>query len=127
MTDPKWLGNTNKTRMKRSIKHETRLAKDLGGKRLAQSGGKLWSKQAGETKTEGGDLTTAEFLFEHKRTEKGSLSVKREWLGKVREGARSKMKEPGLILTFERGREPPDDWILIPKAVFEKLMKNQGK
>lgn len=117
---PRWL-DPNYDKYKRSKKHEVRLANRLGGRRLPRSGGLPCSKW--DKTTEGGDLANEGFLFEHKRTETKSMSLKVDWLKKVTDGARAKMKDPAMILTFERGLKIPKDWVLIPLEVFEALVK----
>lgn len=72
-------------------------------------------------------MTIPEFHLEHKRTEKGSMAVKLDWLQKVSMAARCCSKEPGLIVTFEKGLQKPEDWILIPLATFQRLLeRNDG-
>jgi hypothetical protein len=132
----KWL-DPNADRARRSNQNERRLAKRLGGKRIARSGGKLWSSRlkgasargkginlAGVSgTTEGGDVAVKEFHFENKRTINKSMSVQRAWLLGITEAARQAGKDPGLILTFENGRKPPEDWVALPLDVFERLRK----
>jgi len=113
--------DANYDRYKRSKRHEDRVAKRLGGRRLPRSGGLAWSRW--DRSTAGADLGTAEFHIEHKRTQNKSISVTREWLEKVSEGARKAMKDPGLVLCFEHKTGEPDEWIAIPLEVFEKLLK----
>ena len=120
---PKWL-DPNYDKYKKSKKHETRLANRLGGKRLPRSGGLAWSKW--DKTTDGGDLTNDDFLFEHKMTEAKSISLKRDWLEKVTEGARSKLKDPAMILTFEGNIRAPKDWVLIPLEIFETLTAGEN-
>lgn len=130
---PKWM-DANYDRFKRSKKHENRLANRLGGKRLPQSGAKRLSKyavkaqtsldQKPETITQNGDLALTDFWVEHKRTDTGTMSIKREWWEKVRDGAREAGREPSLIITFEKPNSPsskPIDLVLIPLDVFERL------
>ena len=120
----KWL-EPNSDRKIRSNKNEKRLAKRLtGGRRVKQSGGALWSRRergSGTRTTEGGDVKTRDFHLENKRTDNKSISVKREWLDDIRAAAKRVMKDPGLILTFEDGKKPPEDWVAVPIEVFERL------
>jgi hypothetical protein len=120
---PKYLEG-NHDRHKRSLKHEKRLSVELGGKTLPNSGATRWSSKwaAADPTTSCGDLATAQLHIEHKRTEKDSIGVKREWLAKVREGARRAGKDPALILTYETKNVPPDDWILIPLSVAKRFL-----
>jgi hypothetical protein len=59
---------------KQSLKHEKRLAKDLGGQRSAGSGS-FWSRK--------GDVRTDGLLIEHKWTGKKSFSIKSDVLEKI--------------------------------------------
>jgi hypothetical protein len=129
----KWL-EPNYDRFKRSKKHENRLASQLGGKRLPQSGAKRLSKHVigaqtsldskPATITQNGDLALPDFWVEHKRTDTGTMSIKKEWWLKIREGAREAGREPALLITFETPQSPsskPIDLAVIPLAVFERL------
>lgn len=126
----KWL-QPNADTKKRSNKNEYRLARALGGKRVRNSGGRAWSSADAKTvvgtgpTTEGGDLTTRDFFLENKRSEKKSISVQKEWIDGIKDSARRVGKDPGVILTFETPRKPPEDWVLIPLDVFDRLRKNQ--
>lgn len=119
----------NYNRSKKSQKHEKRLADGLGGRTLRQSGAapvSKWAKKLGGGHvSEQGDFRTDDFLIEHKSTEKGSMSLKREWLNKVREGAERSARDPAVIITFDRGLQKHEDWVLLPRSVFDKLMNNQ--
>lgn len=120
----KWL-EPNSDRAARSNNNERRLAKQLGGKRIPRSGGRLWSRRMGGATgagtTEGGDVSTKDFHIENKRTDKKSMGIKREWLTEVREAAKRAGKDPALIITFEDGRKAPEDWVAVPIEVFERL------
>jgi len=111
----------NYDRYKRSKKHEERLGKRLGGRRLPRSGGLAWSKW--DKTTAGGDIAAPTFHFEHKRTDRGSISIPKDWLNKVSEGARRVVKDPGIIVTFEKRGSPLVEWALIPLEVLERLLK----
>lgn len=117
---PKCL-EPNYGKYNKSKKHEQRLGDRLGGKRLPRSGGLAWSKW--DKTTANADIKTPEFMFEHKRTIAESMSVKKEWLLKVAEGARRSGKDPGLIVTFEQAPEKPIEWVMIPLDVLERLLK----
>ena len=136
MTDTKvvtpWL-EPNKTRARRSNQHERRIAEELGGKREKRSGGAYWS-DSDRSRTDGGDIITDAFYLEHKRTDKKSLSVKREWLQKISQAALMKSRDPGVILTFEDtratgglGSKRNEDWALIPMSVLQRLMRREDE
>lgn len=127
----KWLENNNLGKATRSRKNEDRIASKMGGRRLPGSGGKYWSKyDTGEgvgfgMATDDGDLATPEFLVEHKRTDNKSISIKREWLDKVRDGATRVGKDPALVITFERPAKPgspAEDWIVMPLEVARRVL-----
>lgn len=59
---------------KQSLAHEKRLAKAIGGQRVAASGA-FWSRK--------GDVRSADMLIEHKWTGKKSFSLKAEVLKKI--------------------------------------------
>lgn len=115
---PKWT-DPNYDKQRRSTKHEKRIAVAFGGKRLPRSGGLPWSKW--DQTTDGGDVTSGKLHLEHKRTDAKSLAVKLEWLEKVSDAARRRSKEPGLVITFERKLRPPEDWVLLPMALVQKV------
>lgn len=136
--------NPNKDRYRRSKKHEQRLAADLGGRRLPNSGGKArsrWSKvgkvsnvsfeegakeeQGFETITLDGDIGHARFHIEHKRTERDSIGFKKEWWEKVARGARDTGTTPAFVLTFETAGAPPLDVAVIPYELFKTLAKKK--
>lgn len=121
----KWTNRT-KERVRHSRKSEERVAGLVGGKRLARSGAKAWSKW--DTTTDRGDIANKDFHIEHKETEKDSLSIKRAWLAKVAAGAQAVNKEPVLWVTFHSAGQPPQDWVMFPlsvaKQVFETIAKD---
>jgi len=120
---PKCL-DENYGRYKRSKKHETRLGNRFGGRRLPRSGGMAWSKW--DKTTAGGDVSTPTLHLEHKRTDCASMSIQRDWLAKVSEGARRVVKDPGVVITFEKHGRDAEDWVLIPLEVLERLLKKAG-
>ena len=71
--------NKNSTRYY-SSRQEKKIAKDLGGKVVANSGATLWSK---------GDVRLKNVLLECKThvTDKSSFSIKKEWLKTLKEEA----------------------------------------
>jgi hypothetical protein len=76
-------------------------------------------------KTAGGDLKTEDLLVEHKRVEPHvkSVSIKRDWLRKVTEGANQMSKYPALALTFEDAKGHEKDWIAFPMSLAEHLLR----
>jgi Holliday junction resolvase len=119
----KWLENPNYERARRSNKQERKIATKLGGIRRPQSGGKRWSKY--DSTTEDGDMTTPEFQVEHKRTDKKSISIKREYLDKVKIGARKFGKDPAVAITFQDPQKPyaeDEDWIMVPLEVARRIL-----
>jgi hypothetical protein len=121
---PRWLTDTTgtKDRFRRSKKHENRIGKALGGRRIKRSGGARWS--GSDKNTDRGDISTPELHVEHKRTDKASMSLKKEWLDKVRAGAsRTIAKDPAVVITFEDPiKHTCDDWLMIPLSVARRRM-----
>lgn len=117
---PKLWENQNYGKVQKSKKHENRVARELGGKRLPRSGANRWSKW--DKATANGDIAVPEIHVEHKRTEKDSMSLKREWLEKVTIGSRAQAKEPAMVLTFEDATSFPQDWALIPLDMLKQLL-----
>lgn len=91
-----------------SLRHEKRLeSKYEGGQRSAASGA-FWSRK--------GDVRSRYFLFEHKWTEKKSLSIKAEWLIKVAKEAIMESKIP--VLAFHLcGR----NYVILSEDDFDEL------
>lgn len=120
---PKWMTDDhgNHDRAKRSKKHEIRIASSMGGKRIAQSGAKRWSKW--DKTTDQGDIRTPIFHLEHKRTDNASMSLKKEWLEKVTDGAHRAGKDPGIVITFEDTTTGKvEDWVMVPMAVARRRL-----
>lgn len=122
---PQWLDNDNKNKVKKSKKHEFRLAAELGGKREIRSGANKFSPYDGDTRTAGRDITTDQFLIEHKFTEAQSMSVKKEWLDKIKLSSVAAMKNPMLIITFHQEHKQPEDWAVIPLHLLKQLIENK--
>jgi hypothetical protein len=136
---PNWLKGDHYSNSKQSKRHELRLAECLGGKRYSGSGNRRWSRYSrgnipssgrkvpGKRQsddTEQGDVATPKFHFEHKFTRAQSMSVQLEWLDKVEEGAKRKLKDAGLIITFQdqQGR-PIKEYVAVPLSVYLRLMQ----
>lgn len=114
----------NYDRYKKSKREEDRVAKKLGGRRLPRSGGLAWSSH--DKSTDGGDVMGSHLLVEHKRIEAKvkSVSVKRDWLTKVTQGAaRRAGKIPALVLSFENPRGHAKDWVVMPLDIAQRLMQ----
>lgn len=136
---PKWLKGVHHENSRQSKKHENRLANRLGGKRYSGSGNRPLSRKSyrkvlkdGRSRTDirevestdCGDLATPTFHFEHKFTRDNSMSVKLEWLQKVEEGAKKKLKDPGLIITFQDNQgHVKCEYVAMPLSVYERLMR----
>jgi len=103
---------------------EARVARRLGGKKVAGSGSSVFSK---------GDVRGVEavceedsigFLIECKKTIHASLPIKWEWLRKITREANAVQKEPALAIEIQGGYNDPmcdRNWIAIPLRVFERL------
>lgn len=136
---PKWLKGVHHENSRVSRKHENRLAERLGGRRYSGSGNRPLSQKShrkvlkdGKSRkdirevesTDCGDLATPSFHFEHKFTRDQSMSLKLEWLDKVEAGAKRKLKDPGLIVTFQdEGGQVRKEYVAMPLSVYERLMR----
>lgn len=99
---------------KKSKAQERRIAKELGGKTQRGSGSKDFHK---------GDIKSVELLVEAKRTDKDSLSVKKEWLIKIFQESVSYSRIPALSIEFDdMPTIVPKDWIAIPAKTLKLLI-----
>ena len=97
-----------------SNKQEKRVAKALGGKKVANSGATAFQK---------GDVTTDKWLIECKTTtatEKASFSIKRDWLEKNKEEAFAMGKEYNA-LAFDYG--DGKNWYVIDEKTFKYIVE----
>lgn len=97
-----------------SKKQETAVAKEVGGKRVANSGATPFHK---------GDVITDDFLIECKTTTattKASFSIKKEWLVKNKEEAFGMGKHHNA-LAFQFGENEPNYYIIDEKQFKEYL------
>lgn len=99
-------------------KQEDRIAKKVDGKRQRGSGCSRFAK---------GDVDAARFLIECKRTDKASLSVKKEWLKKITREATAVQKVPCLAIEISGDIDPlcENDWFLVPASVFRMLTSEE--
>lgn len=104
-----------KTRKKKSMAQENRVAKATGGRRQKASGALPGSK---------GDVRSVEMLNECKRTDKKSISISIEYLQKITQEAAFYNKVPSVAIEIE---SPPKfvnrDWILVPAGFFNELIE----
>lgn len=99
-----------------SKKMEARLAKTLGGKRQSNSGATPFQK---------GDVITKLFAIEAKTsmTPKQSISIRKEWLDKIRREAFA-MGKPYSALAFDFGTSSlgnKETFYIIDEQLFIKL------
>lgn len=137
-----------KQRAKDTKKHEQRIAKEFGGVRLAGSGNvpmtreskivasSKFPRMSDDMKsgctwhdrdaliTRGGDVQSARFLIEHKRTKAKSFSVTIDTLKKVELGAQRASREPLLIVLLER---TGDEYAVIHTATLKRLLEDLGE
>ena len=93
---------------------ESRVAKNLKGKRQSNSGATPFFK---------GDVVTEHFCIECKTsmTEKKSTSIKREWIEGIKEEAFA-MGKPHLALAFNYGGlDNPENFYIIDERLFNQL------
>jgi hypothetical protein len=98
----------------------------MHGRTYSGSGNRRHS--AYDKNTKRGDIGSMDFHVEHKgTTNKKSISIKKEWLRKVEDGAKVQVKDPALAFTFESedGREH-NDYMILPLEVFQRLCRSAG-
>lgn len=108
--------------------HENRVADRLGGKRVRGSGASVYSKGDVRDVELVAEQESVEFLTECKTTEKGSISVKWDWLTKITKEAVEVGKEPALAIAIRGGREcflTDKDWVMVPARVLERLVSEK--
>lgn len=98
--------------------YEKKSSKKLGGKLTSGSGSKA---QKGDVK-----LSTSqyEFLLELKTTTKESLSVKKEWLYKIRKAGLEQDRIPLLMFSFITMNGDvvnEEEWMLMPSSHFWEM------
>jgi len=100
-----------------SSKQEKRVAKEFNGKTVANSGAAMFC---------GGDVNLENFLVECKTSTKpkDSMSIKKEWLTKIKEEAIAKRKRY-YALTIDFGSQ--DDYFVIDKNTFKLLVDYVNK
>lgn len=101
-------------RQEKSQKSEKRLAKSLGMRTTPGSGNKHLHPS---------DIVGKYFRIEHKRTDKKSISLKKEWLDTIAEQAFSRKQNPVLAIQFGEDAEV----FLIKKEMFERLLLLMGE
>ena len=96
-----------------SKKQEDTIAKQLGGRRVANSGATMFQK---------GDIITDTFLLEAKTktTSSKSISIKKDWLIKNKREALS-MSKPYNALVFNFGPDD-DNYYIIDEPLFQDLL-----
>ncbi|MCK9470241.1 MAG: hypothetical protein M0Q88_00615 [Bacilli bacterium] len=96
-----------------SKKQEDTIAKQLGGRRVANSGATMFQK---------GDIITDSFLLEAKTktTSSKSISIKKEWLIKNKREALS-MSKPYNALVFNFGPDE-ENYYVINEELFQDLL-----
>ena len=99
---------------KKSKIHENNLANKLGGKR---------QKGSGSVRHHRSDVITQELQIECKRTDKESISIKKEWLEKISREALVSNKIPALSIEFgEIEQLVEKSWVAVPANFFAELM-----
>ena len=94
-----------------SKKQENKVAKEVNGRRTANSGATTFQK---------GDVVADDFLIECKTTttSKSSFSIKREWIEKNEEEAFA-MGKTHSVIAFSFGESEPNYYVLNEKQFKE--------
>ncbi len=99
---------------KYSNAQEKRIAKNLKGKKVANSGATNFFK---------GDVQTKKFCIECKTatTEKKSMSIKKEWIDTIKEESFG-MRKPYWSIAFNfGGYDNEENYYIIDENLFKKL------
>lgn len=96
-----------------SKKQEIKVAKDVGGRRTANSGATAFQK---------GDVIAEDFLIECKTTtiSKASFTIRKEWIEKNDEEAFA-MGKTHSALAFNFGEDEPNYYVINEKSFKEYL------
>lgn len=117
-----WLEQPARDSYLQSKEQEVRLAKELGGRRLPNSGGARRSRWDAQ-RSQGADLVSEFEAVEHKFTAKKSISLKLDWWLKLLDGAARMGKPPALMLTFLRKLAADIDVVIISKEEYLRLTR----
>lgn len=107
------VSNKPKTTRDASNRQESKVAKIVGGKKTANSGAPMFT---------GGDVTSEQFLIECKTKMKpsDSISIKKEWLTKIKEEA-SFVGKKHTALVFNFGPDEPN-YAIVDMYLFNSLL-----
>jgi len=95
--------------------YEKKTQKSLKGQLTSGSG-------SGEKK---GDLLFGDLLLELKSSTKESISIKKEYLQKIRKAAIEQNKQPGLLFSFVTiNGVPEEEWLCIPLYIWRYFNEN---
>ena len=97
---------------------EKRTAKRLGAKLTPASGGLDGAK---------GDMALPSFLIENKSTVNASMSLKLDWLLKIKQEALERGLTPAVTLQFTSGNGQPLDggsYVIIEEQVFREICED---
>ena len=117
MTGNRYIDRKSKLIGHAGRQSERKVAKELRARLTPASGAMEGAK---------GDMAVSGFLIEAKSTSSGSLSIKLDWLSKIRHEAVHSDKLPALTVTFtDRNGEPVSEgqWIMIPLSVWKDIVK----
>lgn len=101
---------------KYSKAQESKVAKNLKGRRQPNSGATAFMK---------GDVKTNQFCIECKTamTEKQSMSIKREWIDKLKEEAFAIGKPYWAVAFNFGGFDNPENFYIIDERLFKQLQE----
>jgi len=115
-----WVTRSSTKEDDHGRKAERQAARRLGGKLSPGSGN-------GGVK---GDYTVDQFKIENKATIHESLSIKRDWLLKIKQESKEIGKVPALAIQYVDGQGTPKkngSWVMVEESVFAQLIENQNE
>lgn len=95
-----------------TAKRESRVAKEQGGRRVPGSGNTPWAKE---------DISTENYLIQHKHTDGKSISVTYKALEDLRCNAIDTEKEPLMILEYDR-----TNFYILNEVQFREYQSNRS-
>lgn len=104
---------------KRGDNHEAEVAVRVGGKTQPGSG-------SGPFQSIKGDVTSENFLYQCKLTDKARFTLSESVLAEINRQAKVQGKFPAVVVKMEAIKEPtPQEWVCIPMEVWRGLSTTQ--
>ena len=111
-----FLGKKELTNRERGDLHEEESAKKVGGRTQPNSGASPWL-------TYKGDVTSEDFLYQCKTTDKSRFTLSQKVIAEIYRQAKLTGKEPAIIIRLEGVSNPlPREWVCVPMEVWQDIL-----